>query len=121
MTSKPTIAVVTKIPAIKSNKGLTPDPIGTIASDFGPGGAEWGAMGYENATVVERLNKIAATPNVATKTEDIEAVVKLLNTELPIIPIVWYQHTVSVAKGLEGFVVDPLERDYGLAKSRWAE
>ena len=103
------------------NYGLTPDPIGTIASDFGPGGAEWGAMGYENATVVERLNKIVATPNVATKTEDIEAVVKLLNTELPIIPIVWYQHTVSVAKGLEGFVVDPLERDYGLAKIRWAE
>lgn len=103
------------------NYGLTPDPIGTVLSDFGKGGAEWGAMGYENASVVEALDKIAATSDVAAKSADIETVAKALNSELPLIPIVWYQHTVSVAKGLEGVVVDPLERDYGLTQINWAK
>ena len=103
------------------NYGLTPDPIGTVLQDFGKGGGDWGAMGWENAEVAEALNAIAATADEEARSADIAKVASIIHDELPLIPIVWYQHTVSVAKGLEGVVIDPLQRSYGLSKVSWAE
>lgn len=102
------------------NYGLTPDPIGTVLQDFGPGGGDWGAMNWENAEVAQALENIAATSNPEARSADIATVVKTLHDELPLIPIVWYQHTVSVAKGLQGYVIDPLERKYRLNNISWA-
>ncbi len=101
------------------NYGLTPDPIGTVLADFGAGGGDWGAMGWENAAVAESLEMIAATGDMAARREQIQKVTQTLQTELPVIPIVWYQHTVAAAKGLDGVVVDPLERSYGLSAIFW--
>ena len=47
-------------------------------------------------------------------------VARILHEELPVIPIVWYQHTVAIASELEGAVVDPLQRNYGLSKLSWS-
>ncbi len=102
------------------NYGLTPDPIGTVLQDFGPGGGDWGAMNWENTEVAQALQAIAATDDQAKRDADIATVVKTLQAELPLIPIVWYQHTVSVAKGLQGYVVDPLERKYRLNNISWS-
>lgn len=102
------------------NYGLTPDPIGTVLADFGPNGGDWGAMGWQNASVVEALEKISATNDLSVRAENINVVVNALHEELPMIPIVWYQHTVSVAKGLQDFVVDPLERNYRLSQVSWS-
>ena len=103
------------------NYGLTPDPIGTTLADFGKGGGDWGAMGWDNAKVAEALDKISQTSDAAVRTENIAIVTKALQDELPLIPVVWYQHTVSVAKDLKGYVVDPLERNYGLSKVSWGK
>ncbi len=103
------------------NYGLTPDPIGTVLSDFGPGGGDWGAMNWEAPAVAEAVRKIAATTDPEARKPLIETVVKALQSELPLIPIVWYQHTVSVADGLEGVVIDPFERHYGLRDVSWTE
>lgn len=103
------------------NYGLTPDPIGTTLTDFGKGGGDWGAMGWDNATVIEALNTISQTSDAAVRKENIATVVKAVQDELPLIPVVWYQHTVSVAKDLKGYVVDPLERNYGLSKVHWGK
>lgn len=48
-------------------------------------------------------------------------VAKAIHDGLPLIPVVWYQHTVSITKDLDGVVVDPLQRSYGLSKVSWAE
>jgi peptide/nickel transport system substrate-binding protein len=48
-------------------------------------------------------------------------VAKAIHEDLPLIPVVWYQHTVSVAKGLDGVVIDPLQRSYGLSGMSWAK
>lgn len=101
------------------NYGLTPDPIGTVLADFGPEGGDWGAMGWKNPEVITALDKIASTSDSAVRSKNISTVVNALHNELPIIPVVWYQHTVSVAKGLQGVVVDPLERSYGLSNLSW--
>jgi peptide/nickel transport system substrate-binding protein len=103
------------------NYGLTPDPIGTTLQDFGKGGGDWGAMGWENAKVADALDSISQTSDAAVRTENIATVAKAVHDELPLIPVVWYQHTVSVAKDLKGYVVDPLERSYGLNNVSWGK
>lgn len=102
------------------NYGLTPDPIGTVLQDFGPGGGDWGAMNWDNGEVAQALQSIAATNDQAVRNEHIATVVNALHKEMPLIPVVWYQHTVSVAAGLQGYVVDPLERKYRLNEISWA-
>ena len=103
------------------NYALTPDPIGTVLQDFGPGGGDWGAMGWESPEVADALTAISATGDETLRSKDIAKVARILHDELPVIPIVWYQHTVAVASGLQGVVIDPLQRSYGLSKLSWSE
>lgn len=101
------------------NYGLTPDPIGTVLADFGSGGGDWGAMGWQHAAVAQALETIAETGDLAARRGQIREVARALHAELPVIPIVWYQHTVAVANGLKNVVIDPLERSYGLGNISW--
>ncbi len=103
------------------NYGLTPDPVGTVLQDFGKGGGDWGAMGWDNPEVAAALNDIAATSDDDARRLNIAKVASIIHEELPVIPIVWYQHTVSIASGLEGVVIDPLQRSYGLSKVSWTK
>lgn len=103
------------------NYGLTPDPVGTVLQDFGTGGGDWGAMGWDKPEVAEALARVAATDDEAARAADIAMVAKAIHDELPVIPVVWYQHTVSVAKDLENVIIDPLQRSYGLSEMNWAK
>lgn len=102
------------------NYGLTPDPIGSVLQDFGAGGGDWGAMGWHNQKVVEALDIIASTADPDKRQANIATVAKELHQDLPVIPVVWYQHTVSIDKNLKGVIIDPLQRSYGLSDMYWA-
>jgi len=103
------------------NYALTPDPIGTVLQDFGAGGGDWGAMGWDNWAVAKALETIAASEDKTQRAEAIGLVASELQSGLPVIPIVWYQHTVAIAEGLQGVIVDPLQRSYGLSEMNWKE
>lgn len=103
------------------NYGLTPDPVGSVLQDFGPGGGDWGAMGWESAEVARAIEIIASTADTEIRGENIGKVASILHRELPVIPVVWYQHTVSIDKKLEGVLIDPLQRSYGLGDMYWSE
>ncbi|MFK7858777.1 MAG: ABC transporter substrate-binding protein [Granulosicoccus sp.] len=103
------------------NYALTPDPIGTVLQDFGTGGGDWGAMGWENDAVAKALETIAASADKNLRADSISIVANELQAGLPVIPVVWYQHTVAIAEGLQGVIVDPLQRSYGLSELNWAE
>lgn len=103
------------------NYGLTPDPIGTTMQDFGIGGGDWGSMGWDNAEVAEALNEISMTADPDKRAPYIAQVAKALQDELPLLPITWYQHTAAVSSKLDGVVIDPLQRTYGLSKISWKE
>ena len=103
------------------NSGLTPDPIGTVLQDFGNGGGDWGAMGWDNQEVASALEVVASTSNQNLRKSNIAVVASALHQELPVIPIVWYQNTVSVDKKLRGVVIDPLQRSYGLSEMYWID
>ena len=101
--------------------GLTPDPIGTALVDFGAGGGDWGAMGWDRPDVAAALGAIARTADPEARAPQIEVVVKALQTDLPLIPITWHRQTAAIDERLEGVVVDPLERSYRLSQIRWQE
>lgn len=102
---------------IARNFALIPNPIGTVLADYAPTG-DWGAMGWENDEIVDLARSVGRGD------EDDGArarIAGILQTELPIIPIAWYRQTLAVADGIEGAVIDPWERSFGLQKLRIAE
>ncbi|MFN3662576.1 ABC transporter substrate-binding protein [Yoonia sp.] len=99
---------------IARNFALIPDPIGTVLSDFAPGG-DWGAMGWHNDEIVELAQTLARGEGGDAERARITTI---LQTELPVIPVAWYQQTLAVRAGFEGAVIDPWERDFGLPAMR---
>ncbi|MBJ3778052.1 ABC transporter substrate-binding protein [Acuticoccus mangrovi] len=102
------------------NYGLTPDPVVNTVDDFGTGGGDWGAMNWDAPEVAEALTAALRQSDPEARSAAIHTVASALQQELPVIPIAWYQHTVAYPVALEGLVVDPLERTYGLSAVRWA-
>lgn len=102
---------------IARNFGLIPNPVGTVLSDYAPTG-DWGAMGWQNDEIVELARSVGRGDGG----EDARArIAEILQTELPIIPIAWYRQTLAVAAGVEGTVIDPWERTFGLQDLKLAQ
>lgn len=99
------------------NFALIPEPIGTVLSDYAPSG-DWGAMGWENPEIVALAQALARGEGGDAERARISAI---LQAELPVIPIAWYQQTLAVRAGVEGAIIDPWERDFGLAGLRFAQ
>jgi peptide/nickel transport system substrate-binding protein len=103
------------------NFALVPDPIGTMLTDYGPGGGDWGAMNWTNAgfeTALDDLTRVTdQTQGEALRHQAVAAI----QADLPVIPIAWYQQTVAVSPQLEGATIDPFERSFGLETMRWAK
>ena len=102
---------------IARNFSLIPDPIGTVLGDY-VGNGDWGAMNWQNedfATLVRAISR--GEGNAADKA----AAAAILQADLPIIPIAWYQQTLAVSDSVEGATIDPFERSFGLQDIRWAE
>ena len=102
------------------NYSLTPDPIGTVLQDFSLGGGDWGAMGWDNKEVASSLETIASSGDSELRSSHIAQVAEILQQQLPVIPIGWYQHTVTLDAKLKGVVIDPLQRSYGIDKIYWS-
>lgn len=96
------------------NFALIPEPIGTVLSDFAPTG-DWGAMGWDNPEIVALAQALARGEGGDTERARISAI---LQAELPVIPIAWYQQTLALRAGIDGAVIDPWERNFGLAGLR---
>ncbi len=103
------------------NFSLVPDPIGTLLSDFGPQGGDWGAMGWTSPELVDLLAALGRTTEPAERAQLRAGVSAILQAELPVIPVVWYDHRVAISRRLANVSVDPLELSYRIAAMRWAE
>ncbi len=103
------------------NFGQIPDAIGTIYGDFGPNPGSWGSLGWQS----DHLNRLLADylqtfdqHKAASKRKEILA---LLQTELPVIPVTWYEHIVAVSNQLEGVSIDPFEIKSYVKGARWVK
>lgn len=99
------------------NFALVPDPVGTLLTDYAPNG-DWGAMNWDNPEFVGIIKGLARGEGGQAERD---RAVAILQAELPVIPIAWYQQFVAVSKGITGAVIDPYERSIGLKDIRWAE
>ena len=102
------------------NYGNVPDPIGVLAQDFAPGGGDWGAMGWSSAPLDQAISSLAS----GTVAPDAQLplrreITRILQTELPVIPVTWYQQQVAVSPRIEGVSLDPYERSYRITDMHW--
>lgn len=106
---------------IARNFGLIPDAIGTIFGDYGPTPGSWGAVGWQSV----RLNQLLAdylgafdTKKAADLRHDISSI---LQAELPVIPVTWYEHIVAVSVRIEGVAIDPFEIKSYTKGAQWVD
>lgn len=106
---------------VARNYALVPDPIGTLLQDFGPKGGDWGAMGWSSAQVKSTLQSLSSTNDPARRSSLRGALATVLQTELPVIPVAWYQHTATSSTRLGQVRIDPLERSYRISQFTWVK
>lgn len=102
---------------IARNFSLIPDPIGTVLSDY-VGNGDWGAMNYRNDAFATLVGGIARDGGTVAEKARAAAI---LQEDLPVIPVAWYQQTLAVSTAVEGAIIDPYERTFGLEALKWAE
>lgn len=100
---------------------IVPDPVGTLLQDYGPGGSDWGSMGWDNKEIQGIVEKLAATSDVTARAPLQARAVEILQEELPSIPVTWSELAIVSSKRISGVEVDPLEVNYGLSAIHWAE
>jgi peptide/nickel transport system substrate-binding protein len=103
------------------NYALVPDVLVTLAGDFGPGGADYGAMGWNNPDLSSTLDTLASGTEPDGLAEGRRQVTDILQSELPVIPVAWYRQSAVVSQRVEGLALDPLGRSWLLAELTWAK
>ncbi len=101
------------------NHMLLADPAGVMVQDYAPGGAEWGAMGWDDPAMIADLQTLVSGRDPDQAPALRARIVRTLQSELPVIPILYNSRTAAFSKRLGGVTLDPLERSYGLAAMRW--
>jgi peptide/nickel transport system substrate-binding protein len=103
------------------NYSLVPDPIGTLMQDFAATGGDWGAMGWTSAQIRSSLETMSASSDPARRSAMRGSIATVLQAELPVIPVAWYQHTATSSKRLNGVSIDPLEISYRISQMSWSK
>lgn len=102
------------------NFSIVPDPIGTLLQDFGPQGGDWGAMNWSNAELIAALNALSGPIDAAGRAKARGDVARILQRELPIVPLAWFDYAVAINRRVDGASIDPFELSYRLSAMRWA-
>lgn len=82
--------------------------------------AATGALNWSNAEFNAAIDALSRTADASEGQVLRDKAVSILQAELPVIPVAWYQQTAAVSKKVEGARLDPFERSFGLAKVRKA-
>ena len=105
------------------NFGFVADPIGTVITDFGPqkGRGGWGAMHWSSSSFDSAVERYMTTFDPQGQRELQKEMTSLLQEELPIIPVAWYDNHVAVGKKVRGVQLDPSEMRPYPEGVTWAE
>ena len=109
-----------QIGLLSRNFSLTPDPVATMNSDFGPQGGDWGAMGWSDQALTQHLDQLLSghlSPEAQQSAR--HQIVKTLQQQLPVIPLAWTELVVVSSKQLKNVYVDPFELSYHIAQMQW--
>jgi len=95
------------------NLAIVPDPVSTIATDFTTDASPPGAVGQTNWRHLgprRDVDAYTASFDERAKARLRRAIVGVLQDELPVVPIVWYDQLVAVSNRFFGFLNDPFEQ-----------
>ncbi|MQP67054.1 ABC transporter substrate-binding protein [Niveispirillum sp. SYP-B3756] len=103
------------------NHMMVANPVAVLMQDYAKGGADWGAMGWNNPDMIAALQTLAsgAAPERAAALR--QQIVQTLQAELPVIPLIFNRRIAAFDKRLANVQVDALERSYNMAAMRWAD
>lgn len=105
---------------VARNYSLVPDPVGTLLEDFGPTGGDWGAMGWASASLRDAIAALSSTHDSQRRSRQRGAIATVIQADLPMIPVAWYQHSATSSNRLTGVSFDPLEISYRINQVQWA-
>ena len=89
--------------------------------DYTATGGDWGAMGWTSAQIRSSLESMSATADATRRSVLRGSIATVLQAELPVIPVAWYQHTATSSKRLQGVSIDPLEISYRISQMSWSK
>ena len=94
--------------------------MGTLLQDFGPTGGDWGAMNWTSAALRDAIAALSGASDANRRSVLRGTIATILQAELPVIPVLWYQHTATHSTRLANVSIDPLEISYRLDQMQWA-
>ncbi len=107
---------------VARNYGLLPDPIGALADDFvASSTVGYGPAGWRSPAIEAAISGYMGSPDAAKRTALRQEITGILQNELPVIPLSWYDQVVAVSKRVQGVTIDPFEATYGIADMRWSQ
>jgi peptide/nickel transport system substrate-binding protein len=103
------------------NFSLVPDPLGSLLQDYGPKGGDWGAMNWSSPELVDTLAKLGSAADPDERARLRRRVSEILQAELPVIPVAWYDYAVAASRRVGNVGVDPFELSYRISGMRWGQ
>jgi peptide/nickel transport system substrate-binding protein len=99
-----------------------PDPIGTILPDFASDHPVWTSPGFVDPDLRAIVQRYIATFDEAALPPLRKQIVTILQDQLPVIPVSWYEHNAAVSThvALDSVTLDPFEQSYLVPAMRWA-
>jgi peptide/nickel transport system substrate-binding protein len=99
------------------NFGTLGTPLPLLYNDFSsPKGSDWGQMNWYSAQVHQLLEQLISEKSEQIDREKSQQVARILQDELPVIPIAYSHQMVAVNKRIRGFKFDPFEINYHFAE-----
>lgn len=110
----------------RRNYGAVPDPVATLVLDYAEENAAssvWSGVNYHNPDMESALNAYLAARTKDEVTAARDKLRTLVNGDLPVIPVVWYDYNVSISDRVDAnsVPVDALEVSFWIDRVKWAE
>jgi peptide/nickel transport system substrate-binding protein len=94
-----------------------PEVIATIIPDFTRERSTWGTLNWPGRDRVKVLtDEYVQSFDDARKAALRKEILKIIQDEVPVAAVAWFEHTVAVNKRVKGLVIDPFEMRYMLQK-----
>jgi len=94
-----------------------PEVIATIIPDFTRERSTWGTLNWPGRERVKALtDEYVQSFDDARKAALRKDILRIIQDEVPVAAVAWFEHTVAVNKRVKGLVIDPFEMRYMLHK-----
>jgi len=94
-----------------------PEVIATIIPDFTRERSTWGTLNWPGRDRVKALtDEYVQSFDDARKAALRREILKIIQDEVPVAAVAWFEHTIAANKRVKGLVIDPFEMRYMLHK-----